>query len=201
MTTFLAETFADEVGHNSGAVTRSLVSTLGYVCGLMVTTMVSDVSDEARRDALTGLENRRAWDESLIQMKGIQFSVAMIDLDGLKAINDFQGHEAGDDHIKKFAGDLRAAILEPGRAYRFAGDEYAVLLPRGSTESLREVLRNLADQQGVAKFSFGVANIDETDGDFAALVVKADERMYEMKRERKAAAAAAAAATTVATTN
>src|SRR5262245_126989 len=55
ITTFLAETFTDEVGTSSGAVTKSLVGTLGYVCGLMMTTMVADASEQARRDVLTGL--------------------------------------------------------------------------------------------------------------------------------------------------
>src|SRR5712692_3442997 len=123
ITTLLAETFTDEVGNTSGAVTKSLVGTLGHVCGLMAKTMVEDMSEVARRDSLTGLENRRAWDETLIDQirSGKNIAIAMVDLDGLKAINDSDGHDAGDAHIKKFAGDLRATIPEPGRVYRFGG--------------------------------------------------------------------------------
>jgi len=187
ITTFLAETFTDEAGTDSGAVTKSLVSTLGYVCGLMMTTMVADASALARRDALTGLENRRAWDESLQRyLQEGQVAVAMIDLDGLKLINDSQGHEAGDAHLSKFGADLRSAVTDPIRAYRFAGDEYALMIPGPSNLALREVLERLSTTAGVAAFSYGLAHSADHNGDAKALMDTADNRMYEMKRLRKA---------------
>jgi diguanylate cyclase (GGDEF)-like protein len=191
ITTFLAETFTDEVGATSGAVTKSLIGTLGHVCGLMVTTMVADVAAMARRDPLTGLENRRAWDEALAHNIGAPGGACavMIDLDGLKAINDGSGHEAGDAHLKKFAADLSAAISDPGRVYRLAGDEYAVLFPGRVAEALRESLLTLTAKPGVAKFSFGISHTDEAAGNAAALVDLADKRMYEMKQAHKKASA------------
>ena len=187
ITTFLAETFTDEVGNTSGAVTKSLVGTLGHVCGLMAQTMVDDMSALAHRDSLTGLENRRAWDHMLAgeMHAGRSVAIAMVDLDGLKAINDSVGHEAGDAHLKKFAADLRGAVPESGRVYRLGGDEYAVLLPQSGPEPLRDVLQGLLDREDGAMFSYGIAHSDESDGDTAALERIADERMYAMKRLHK----------------
>jgi diguanylate cyclase (GGDEF)-like protein len=195
ITTFLAQTFTDEAGTESGAVTKSLVSTLGYVCGLMMTTMVADASAVARRDSLTGLENRRAWDEAIqMQLQSGPVEVAMIDLDGLKKINDTQGHEAGDAYIAKFAADLRKAVRDPVRAYRFGGDEYALLAPAGAGSALQQVLETLASTAGVPPFSYGVANSAERGGDANALLVLADGRMYEMKRRRRSSIDGAAPA-------
>ena len=63
----LASTFSDELGTQSGANSKSLVETLGYVCGLLSVTMVADVNRLARRDSLTGLENTLAWYERLAE--------------------------------------------------------------------------------------------------------------------------------------
>jgi diguanylate cyclase (GGDEF)-like protein len=193
ITTFLAETFTDEVGTTSGAITKSLVGTLGHVCGLMITTMVGDASEQAYRDALTGLENRRAWDQTLAQyVRTGRVAIAMIDLDGLKKINDQQGHEAGDKHLKKFAADLSGAIAEPTRAYRFGGDEYALMRLGDGHGELQRTLAELCERDDVAAFSYGIAD-SVSDGQ-DAFVNAADERMYAMKRARKEAHQAAVGA-------
>lgn len=189
ITTILAGTFADETGTHSGAVTKSLVGTLGHVCELLTTTMVADVSEVARRDLVTGLENRLAWEESLsaIMASGDKVAVAMIDLDGLKKINDDQGHLAGDSYLKRFATDLRDVVRERGRVYRFGGDEYGVLLRNASGEELDVLLNNVAAVEGVARFSFGIACSTEDGRDPDTLTKVADDRMYVMKREHKGA--------------
>jgi diguanylate cyclase (GGDEF)-like protein len=184
ITTFLAETFADEVGASSGAVRRSLVSTLGYICGLMVTTMVSDVALLARRDTLTGLENRRAWDEAM-ELHRDDVTIGIVDLDGLKRINDAEGHEAGDAYIKRFAAALRTVVSDPVRAYRFGGDEFGIMTPGDFAQEMETVLQDLLAQEGIAPFSFGIAHAGEARGDNTALFELADSRMYEMKESRK----------------
>jgi diguanylate cyclase (GGDEF)-like protein len=186
ITTILAETFTDEVGTQSGAVTKSLVSTLGHVCGLLTTTMVHDVEESARRDALTGLENRIAWDAALADQLGYgELTLVIIDLDGLKRVNDEEGHLAGDEYLRKFAADLRAAIPDGARAYRFGGDEYSVIMPHGSVSATESVLEDLAGIDGVAPFSYGTATSPREGRDAETLKRLADERMYAMKRERK----------------
>lgn len=188
ITTFLAETFTDETGNASGAVTKSLVSTLGHVCGLMMATMVGDANEGALRDPLTGLENRRAWNTSLTKLllnTSENGAIAMIDLDGLKNINDTQGHEAGDAHLKKFAVDVSGAIPEKTRAYRFGGDEFGVISPNESSAALEAHLQTLSEKSGVARFSFGIAHTYQDGRDVTAFVKLADSRMYEMKKANK----------------
>jgi diguanylate cyclase (GGDEF)-like protein len=185
LATFLAETFADEVGMVSGAVSRSLVSTLGHVCGLMMTTMVSDVSDLAYRDPLTGLENRRAWDEAMTAAVGArELAVCVIDLDGLKVINDSKGHPAGDVYLSQFARDLAKAIPDAGRAYRFGGDEYGILLFEGSAHDLEQLLQPLQAREDIAPFSYGIASTAEFNKP-EEIMKFADERMYGNKAKRK----------------
>jgi len=187
LVTLLAETFADEVGTASGAVSRSLVSTFGHVCGLMMTTMVNDMALLATRDALTGLENRLAWNQALVSYlsEARKLAVCMIDLDGLKAVNDSQGHPAGDEYLRQFAKQLLGSTPPNGRAYRFAGDEYAMLLPDVETRDLEQVMAELHTREGIAPFSYGIASTEDQFNGGHELTELADSRMYEMKKERK----------------
>jgi diguanylate cyclase (GGDEF)-like protein len=189
LATFLAETFADEVGNTSGAVSRSLVSTLGHVCGLMITTMVSDATQLAYRDPLTGLENRRAWDEAIAGYaeNGRRLAICMIDLDGLKAINDTQGHDAGDRYLSEFASELSTSTPAEGRAFRLSGggDEFGVFLPDADVRDLQQVIQQLHVTEGIAPFSYGIASTADQFSKVEDLKELADARMYEMKRERK----------------
>jgi diguanylate cyclase (GGDEF)-like protein len=187
LVTLLAETFADEVGTTSGAVSRSLVSTFGHVCGLMMTTMVNDMALLATRDALTGLENRRAWDQALVSFLSEERKVVvcMIDLDGLKAVNDAHGHPAGDEYLRQFAKSLLNSTPPNGRAYRFGGDEYAMLLPDAETRDLEQVMTELHTREGIAPFSYGIAGTEDQFIGGDELTELADSRMYEMKKERK----------------
>lgn len=196
LVTLLAETFADEVGTASGAVSRSLVSTFGHVCGLMMTTMVNDMALLATRDALTGLENRRAWSQALVSYLSEErkLAVCMIDLDGLKVINDSQGHPAGDEYLRQFAKDLLGSTPPNGRAYRFGGDEYAILLPDAQTRDLEQVMSELHVRQGIAPFSYGIASTEDQFNNGDELTELADSRMYEMKNERKRQSEATATA-------
>jgi diguanylate cyclase (GGDEF)-like protein len=193
ITTLLAVIFSDEVGATSGAVTKSLVETLGDVCGLLSTTMVANISELAHRDFLTALENRRAWDARLAGdiQSGNDVTVAMIDLDGLKRINDTDGHIAGDSYLKRFAADLVRALPNGATAYRLAGDEYGVRWPGDYAEALLSVLTTLDASDDVAPFSFGVGRYPHDAQDSDSLIKVADERMYELKRTRKAAPEAA----------
>jgi diguanylate cyclase (GGDEF)-like protein len=150
----------------------------------MTGTMVSDVSKRARRDTLTGLENRAAWAEDAHQAAE-PLVVAMIDLDGLKAVNDGQGHDAGDKYLQKFASDLAGAMPSGATPYRFGGDEYAVRVLGGSVEGLRSTLAELQERSGVAPFSFGIARAFEDGNDPDRVLEVADARMYEMKGDRK----------------
>jgi diguanylate cyclase (GGDEF)-like protein len=105
----------------------------------------------ARVDALTGLGNRRAFDEALAteiaraERAGAPLSVLVADLDGFKAINDRWGHLAGDRCLKEVAGAIRAAVREPDSCFRWGGDEFAVLLPGTDTADAEQVSTRLAE--------------------------------------------------------
>ncbi|UWX64120.1 GGDEF domain-containing protein [Deinococcus rubellus] len=155
----------------------------------------------ALSDALTGLGNRRAFERDLkvgqaqASRQGQTLAVMMLDLDGLKQVNDIQGHERGDALLRGFGHLLAQAFRHSDQVYRLGGDEFAVLLPAAAPEHARELLERAArvaeplHAQGFpgAGASAGLAISPLDGGDAATLVRLADERMYASKRERKAA--------------
>jgi diguanylate cyclase (GGDEF)-like protein len=148
--------------------------------------------EQAEQDRLTGLKNLRGMEADLLAFvdTGAPFSVTSIDLDGLKRINDSQGHEAGDAYLRDFGGVLRVALAERGgTAYRHAGDEFTGAL-RVEDGDLHEVLLQLSQRDGVAPFSWGVSTSPDDGTGIDDLLKTADRRMYDMKRQRKEALAA-----------
>jgi diguanylate cyclase (GGDEF)-like protein len=144
---------------------------------------------QARQDPLTGVLNRRAWHEDLgRQDGGNPFTLAVLDLDGLKHVNDTEGHGQGDKVLRVFAATL-AVELEPGAAlYRIGGDEFTVLLDGMEIEAFYEgvdvavlAARQVAPLSGV---SVGLAHSTEALGE--DLLALADRRMYAVKQRRGA---------------
>ena len=153
---------------------------------------VAAARHEAETDVLTGLGNRRAW-ERLVAHHSERFArlgdptvVAMIDLDMLKTINDEQGHDAGDDYIRRAGDVLRQSVRPHDVVARLGGDEFGLLLT-GCTEPGAEFfVRRLyaeLDRAGVAG-SVGWAPISILRG-FPAALADADTAMYAAKRERR----------------
>ena len=101
----------------------------------------ADTSDLARRDALTGVSNRLAWEESIARYQDLDSPVGVVlaDVDGLKAANDRYGHDIGDRLLVAVADVIaRSAQASPGAVVaRIGGDEFALLLPFASSESTR----------------------------------------------------------------
>jgi len=118
--------------------------------GLRNASVFQMVQHEARTDSLTGLANRRAFTERLnlellrARRYDLPMSLAMIDLDGLKQINDAFGHPAGDSILREVAQRIRYAIREIDLPARCGGDEFAVLLPNTPKEQAQRVARRLA---------------------------------------------------------
>ena len=143
---------------------------------------------QALMDPLTGLVNRRGWDlllereEQRCRRYGALASVLMIDLDGLKTVNDNAGHAAGDALLQHAADVLRRAVRSADIVARIGGDEFAVLtvetdLAAARTE--RDRLRDLLAAAG-APASVGAATRDPHGG-LAAAVRHADTDMYQDK--------------------
>jgi diguanylate cyclase (GGDEF)-like protein len=148
-------------------------------------------------DPLTGLFNRRCGEQRLAnevsrsRRNGLPLTTIMLDLDGLKAVNDKHGHPAGDELLKYFATRLNKAIRGSDLAVRLGGDEFLVLLPECKPEEVRHVLGRLSGmkmeiggEELAVTFSAGWTNYipGETP---EALLKRADEILYVNKRAAK----------------
>lgn len=161
---------------------------------------------QASTDSLTGLGNRFAFnlalEEYLTQQHNAEqpgrLQVAMIDLDGLKRINDTQGHGRGDALIRTVGQGLADISHQNLQCFRLGGDEFAVL-GRGDDAAHERLLKQLhtldrsLTQRGfeMAGMSYGVcagpdASVHVSAGEVAALLRAADHRMYQAKAQRRA---------------
>lgn len=152
-------------------------------------------------DALTGLANRRGFDilgeQVWLEARRLEkpVTVMFFDLDGLKAVNDTQGHDAGSQLLADAAHLLRATFRASDVVARVGGDEFAVVT-HGEPASLDAALArldaarrntNLQNPRYAIRYSVGVASaVPQQDSGFSALVSRADEAMYTEKHHRKA---------------
>lgn len=166
------------------------------------TRQLAEVLDELTlHDALTGLKNRKFFDEQLqqwwrhAQRWQSPLALLMIDIDHFKAVNDRYGHPAGDAALQQVARLLADSLQRPGdEAVRYGGEEFAVLLPSTDAEGaaqLAERLRatvagqafDLAGHRLPLTVSIGVAHIDSGDPlPPAGLIARADQALYLAKR-------------------
>jgi diguanylate cyclase (GGDEF)-like protein len=153
---------------------------------------------EGRTDALTGLFNRRAYEERRVveaarsARYGHPLALCLFDLDGFKAVNDRHGHPAGDEVLQGVAKVIDSSRLTDD-AFRIGGDEFAVLMPEtaldGGIIAAKRLTTALAEAQlgdGTVTASYGVAS---TVGDALSLHDAADRALIEAKREFRAPAA------------
>ncbi|HEV7679440.1 MAG TPA: EAL domain-containing protein [Candidatus Dormibacteraeota bacterium] len=161
--------------------------------------MAHSLAEQATRDALTGLLNRREFSVRLdgaLQACGPDHAVALlfIDLDGFKAINDTHGHAAGDVVLNAVARRIGAAVRPGDLVARLGGDEFAVLLTGGrnphnaavsSAERirarLREPVRAGEHTELITSVSIGIAVTDSVETPAETLVGRADVAMYRAK--------------------
>lgn len=145
---------------------------------------------EAETDALTGLANRRAYDERLeaafrrAQRQNEPLSLVLMDLDFFKEINDTHGHQYGDEYLKRMARAMSLNIrAEVDLAFRFGGDEFALLIFAESEIACEKSLRILCRMDN--KISIGIASISTLSGHDASpqdFMHRADDALYAAKR-------------------
>ena len=154
----------------------------------------------ARTDGLTGLPNRRCYDEHVAAawaravQSGTPLSLLIVDADHFKQFNDRFGHQRGDAVLKAVAECLRRTIPTGGACFRIGGEEFVVLLPgldadraREAADRVRRAVVNLQiahapEFGGVATVSIGVASVDPSQGGTSdALFVSADAALYAAK--------------------
>src|SRR4051794_3069167 len=152
--------------------------------------------EDTRRDALTGLRNRRALVTDLpdveldARRRGQPFALAIVDVDRFKAYNDKLGHLAGDQALRALATTIRMQLRAGDGAYRYGGEELVLVLrdagPREALAAAERVraavyggaIPHPADPEGVVTVSIGVAS---GDADAAELLALADRALYEAK--------------------
>ena len=178
------------------AMVRLTVELLNSVLGLdldrsRLQRRLDAAESAALSDPMTGLGNRRAFERAVDREEarcarfGHRAGIMVLDLDGLKAMNDTWGHSAGDDLLRRAGETIRTTLRSADQAFRIGGDEFALLLPEVTTDDLRGLhdrLRSALADAGVAA-SVGCA-IREPAGNLHACVRAADAEMYERKRER-----------------
>ncbi len=160
-------------------------------------------SESSRSDFLTGLANRReffavAEQERLRAARyGKNVSVAYMDIDGFKDVNDQLGHSAGDAILMEVANALRSNLRATDAVARMGGDEFVILLPetdataaRAKLDQLRELLLDLARQRSwPVTYSIGLVTFLHPPKSTDDMIGEADHLMYSVKRSTKNALA------------
>jgi len=146
----------------------------------------------AMHDPLTGLINRRAMLERMhvelatARRTGIRLAFAMIDVDNFKSINDTRGHAGGDEALVAIASALRTQTRETDIPARFAGDEFALIMPRTDAATIASVMERIYETLGAQGLglSIGIA-FDSGMAQPEALIAIADGGVYDAKRAGK----------------
>jgi diguanylate cyclase (GGDEF)-like protein len=139
-------------------------------------------------DQLTGAFSRDAFRLMFQNRRGKEGVIAMIDLNGLKEINDQQGHEKGDQALVNVSQILLHAKSKNSRLYRYGGDEFVLVAHHCDLKSVQVLLAKAEIDAGALEqplsFAYGVVEIHDGD-DLYSQLEKADVLMYEMKRGYK----------------
>ena len=144
----------------------------------------------SRTDALTGVGNRRAFDETLssalsaASRQGHEVTVVAVDLDGLKRINDTEGHAAGDAALLALVRGLYSALRDEDTIFRVGGDEFVILLPFTSVDAADLLMRRI-HAGGAPAFTWGAAGYPSDGADARKLVDAADQDLYRRRQGRR----------------
>ncbi len=202
--------FAPEIAarplHEANAFNATLVLVfmlvglmLNLVLALMVVgRLISRLQHLSERDALTGLLNRRAIapmmqrEAGRLRRYGETYALMMIDIDHFKAINDAQGHAAGDAALVQLAKVLREAAREVDSIARMGGEEFCILLPHCDLDGAKRLADRVhaavheADWSGCGQrltVSVGVAVAQAPDEGSEAVLERADQALYRAKSD------------------
>jgi diguanylate cyclase (GGDEF)-like protein len=188
-------------GHMEAEASRLYLELIAENIGLAAANLQlrDKLTNLSIRDALTGLYNRRSLDEDINDhardREMEQLCCMMIDIDHFKRFNDEFGHDAGDEVMRYVAQTILDTIGDAGRAYRFGGEEFTVLLPDigdaegfDTAERLRSNIRTLALSHrgrilGPITVSIGVGSLAEGAAIVSTLLTRADAALLEAKAQ------------------
>lgn len=163
---------------------------------------MQEANDQLRRlsvtDELTGLRNRRAFEERLVMEFSVarrrrrDLAVCLLDVDNFKKINDCWGHGAGDEVLRQLSAILRTNVRLPDLAARYGGEEFVVLLPESGLDGAQgfaaRLMKRIAEEpwnNSPVTVSIGIAALTDNDLDGYQLVSVADKALYEAKHTGK----------------
>jgi diguanylate cyclase (GGDEF)-like protein len=168
--------------------------------------LLEDAEQRSMTDPLTQLYNRRSLDQllqrevALAERHGHPLSVAMIDLDGFKQVNDAHGHAAGDYVLKALADCVRMTLRRTDLAFRYGGDEFVIALPQTPLVQAQQVMHKLRQAFAAVDFSDAIANLQQQPTlsmgvaersaagnvlTLASLLAAADQALYEAKHAQR----------------
>ena len=182
-----------------GVAMSLLVVTAAVLIGLIMLRPIHNLQRQASEDPLTGLLNRRGFDEiaakrlSMTRRQKLPASAVMLDIDNFKAINDRHGHAVGDEVLLAVAGRIRSALSDSDLLSRYGGEEFAVVLPDADLAQGQRVAERLRQFVGASPIkttageiqvtvSLGVTERDGVGSDITQLLERADRGLLAAKR-------------------
>jgi diguanylate cyclase (GGDEF)-like protein len=195
----------DNLVDNSYVIsTWNILSTFAIFCTVSI--MISNIHKLLKRerklsreDPLTGVMNHRAFSELVeyellrLNRDGSAFSVAYLDLDNFKEVNDLYGHKKGDELLKTVVTNLIENLRQTDVIARVGGDEFAIFLPKTDDNEVQIVMEKVRIKlyeltgglQRTVTFSMGVLTCTNSDFKFDDIISIADCLMYEVKKSGK----------------
>lgn len=152
---------------------------------------ISDLVVTSRIDLMTGALNKRGLLEELTRARRMAeryaepVAVVYFDLDGLKLVNDREGHAAGDALIRRFVDRVGRHLRVTDPFGRLGGDEFAAVLERADPDAIDQIVTRILDDPGLPSVSCGVQIFHGTYPTPHAMLAGADRRMYEDKQSRR----------------
>ncbi|MGN7610507.1 diguanylate cyclase domain-containing protein [Magnetococcales bacterium HHB-1] len=200
-TLYIHETAISPIRDHSGKITN-FVSVQHDI--MLRKELEKNLRSQAELDQLTGLPNRRLFEDRLIQSIALSnrnqthMVLIFIDLDHFKAVNDTLGHDAGDELLQEAAQRITSCVRRSDTVARLGGDEFVVILPEVTQPALAElvakkILQQLekpfypASQEAHISGSIGIAVFPEDGQDCESLIKSADTAMYRSKKAGRAA--------------
>lgn len=192
----------DSLGHYYRIVTTEVEWQGRWAYAHIVTDITKEkqevqlITSKAYTDPMTGIQNRRFFEENMNQLLAARswFTLCYMDLDNLKFVNDQIGHKAGDNYIQSFVDSVKKEIRESDVFARIGGDEFCLIFKgcheNAAERKMLEILKNFrcgGDGTYEPSFSFGLIEVDINGEPLSVeeILARADAKMYEFKRAHK----------------